>query len=181
MEWDWKWFLDIHNLWVSVIFIIFLYFLFVLPKKKYEFIGLGKSSHKKKKKRQISKFEEKCRNIFERLFKVPFIKVRPNWLNNPLTKKNLELDGYNSTVKTPMGYGLAFEADGMQHSILVPYYHKSKADFIYQHSKDNWKEKRCKDLGIILVRVPYYAETENLEQFIVNKLVRYGIYHKINK
>ena len=35
------------------------------------------------------KSEERCREIFEGIFKKPFPSVRPDWLKNPQTKQNL--------------------------------------------------------------------------------------------
>ena len=71
-------------------------------------------------------YEEKCRKIFQELFKKEFRSVRPDWLKNPWTYQNLELDGYNPDVITN---GLAFEYDGVQHSRFTPLFHSCVGDF----------------------------------------------------
>ena len=54
-------------------------------------------------------YEEKCRKIFQELFKKEFKSVRPDWLKNPWTYQNLELDGYNPDIVTPSKFRRVFE------------------------------------------------------------------------
>ena len=78
--------------------------------------------------------------------------MRPNWLKNPWTNErsswytstyqNLELDGYNPDVVTPLGKGLAFEYDGRQHTEFTPLFHSCVGDFEYQVMKDSLKDGR---------------------------------------
>ena len=115
--------------------------------------------------------EGKCREIFNRIYGVNFESVRPGWLRNPATGKNLELDGYNDTIRTPMGMGLAFECDGEQHSRYVPYFHsQGPKEFVYQHKKDNWKDKVCRERGVMLLRIPYFVVPDELETYIRTRL-----------
>ena len=142
-------------------------------EKYYKSLGL-KSAPKKKQK--FNKSEERCREIFEETFGCEFKSVRPDWLKNPVTKQNLELDGFAPHIKTPIGTGLAFEYDGIQHSQYNKHFHPNGPDeFIYQTKKDSWKDLKCKENGILLIRIPHYVAYQDLERFIGQKLRRYGM------
>lgn len=117
------------------------------------------------RKRSGNKSEERCRDIFEEIFRYPFPSVRPSWLKNPATGRNLELDGLCDKIPTPIGYGIAFEYDGVQHA-QYGHFHASPSDFIYQTKKDNYKTLRCKEEGILLVRIPHTVAFEDLERYI---------------
>ena len=108
------------------------------------------------------KNEQRCRKILERIFGKPFPTVRPNWLKNPATKRNLELDMYCHDLR------LAIEYDGQQHYKMTQF-HGSKKALLYQMKRDQYKEKRCKELGVTLIRVPYWAK-QDLEGYITRKL-----------
>lgn len=124
-----------------------------------------------KKKKKKNKHEERCREIFEGIFGCKFKSVRPDWLLNPATGKNLELDGFNPNIKTPIGKGLAFEYDGSQHSKYNKHFHKNGPDeFAYQVKKDTWKDIRCKEEGILLIRIPHFVAYQDLERYIRQKL-----------
>src|SRR5579885_1122723 len=105
---------------------------------------------------KTSKPEKKCRRILQRLFDKEFPCVRPDFLYNPLTGKNLELDMYNEEL------GLAVEYNGKQHYQFLPLFHKNTRAFEYQQHRDEWKAKKCKEMGIILVTIPYTVKEENL-------------------
>lgn len=123
-----------------------------------------------------NKHEEKCRDIFQDTFKAPFKSVRPDWLKNPVTGKNLELDGFNKDIKTPVGTGLAFEYDGEQHAKYNRHFHrKGPIEFEYQVKKDTWKDLKCKERGILLMRIPHYIDYYDLESYIKDKLRTLGI------
>lgn len=131
----------------------------------------------KKPEKRINKTEEKCRTIFENIFKVEFKTIRPDWLKNPVPNgKNLELDGFNPTIKTPIGQGLAFEYDGEQHSKYNKHFHRSgPMEFVYQTKKDTWKDMKCKEKKIILIRIPHFILSHDLERYIKEKINRLGI------
>jgi len=59
--------------------------------------------------KDVYKDEKECRVIFEKITGCKFPSKRPNFLKNPKTGFNLELDGYCEELK------LAFEYDGEQH------------------------------------------------------------------
>ena len=117
-----------------------------------------------------SKPEARCREIFEKLLRRPFPKVRPEWLVNPATKKRLELDGYCASIKTRIGTGLAFEYDGRQHSQKVPYFHRKEGDFVNQVRRDFLKDRICKSKGIVLIRIPHTIRYDKLEEHITARL-----------
>ena len=120
-------------------------------------------------------YEENCRKIFQELFKKEFKKVRPDWLKNLWTYQNLELDGYNPDVVTPLGKGLAFEYDGAQHSRFTPLFHSCAEDFEYQVMKDSLKDEMCRDEGVLLIRIPHYIPYCHLKPFIIGRLVIEGV------
>ena len=104
--------------------------------------------------------EEKVREIFERLTNKQFPTVRPNFLKNPETKMNLELDGYCEELK------LAFEYDGEYH--YIEYQHR-KGLLIKQQHRDAIKDTLCKNAGVELIRINY-LDKPNLEEIIKNKI-----------
>ncbi len=123
------------------------------------------------KRPKFNKHEERCRDIFQEIYGREFLSVRPKWLKNPVTGKNLELDGFCPSIKTFMGTGLAFEYDGAQHSQYNKHFHRNNPkEFEYQVKKDSYKDMRCKQEGVALVRIPHYVAFQDLERFIKNKL-----------
>ena len=120
-------------------------------------------------------YEEKCRKIFQELFKKEFKKVRPDWLKNLWTYQNLELDGYNPDIVTPLGKGLAFEYDGVQHSRFTHCFHSCLDDFEYQVMKDSLKDEMCRDDGVLLIRIPHYITYWDLKPFIIGRLIIEGV------
>ena len=176
-----KWWIGFEIIGVILIIMFFVYYLVQhLRKSKtlgraYTFRGIGDSSEYKefrRKRRSLSgtsKKEEKCREILQRIYQKPFPSVRPNFLKNPATGMNLELDCYNESL------GIALEYDGLQHSVYLPYFHrKGPNEFLYQTKKDQWKTQKAKENNITLIRVPYWVTDEQLETFIRNKLRETG-------
>lgn len=106
--------------------------------------------------------EERCREIIGRLTDKKF----------PKTTKELggrmELDGYCSELKT------AFEYQGEQHYIFIPYWHREPDALIKQYERDAKKAKICVEKGITLIIIPY-TENKHLEEFILAELKRFNI------
>lgn len=128
-------------------------------------------AERKAPRRRVNKSEERCRAVFETIYKTSFPTVRPAFLRNPATGRNLELDGYNAEVLTPLGRGLAFEYDGIQHAQYNPYFHrKGPQAFLYQDSKDRYKDKVCVDRGILLIRIPHFIAFHDLDRYIRKEL-----------
>jgi hypothetical protein len=124
--------------------------------------------HKKTKKKRENKTENKCRNIIEKIYGKSFPSIRPDFLKNPKTGKNLELDCYNAELK------IALEYNGVQHYKYSPYFHKSKKDFYSQVHRDDWKRAKCKDLDIKLLEIPHWVAVSRLEPFIKQELIKQG-------
>jgi hypothetical protein len=118
-----------------------------------------------------SKGEVECRRVLEQIFKKPFNKARPNFLNNPVTggNFNLELDCFNEEL------GLAVEYNGIQHYKFVSFFHKNNEAFLNQKYRDDMKRRICKEYKIILIEVPYTVKVEDIEDFLKNEIKK--IYH----
>lgn len=130
-----------------------------------------KFKSKNGKKRIPKKHETRCRIIMENLFRAPFISVRPDFLKYDKTGKNLELDMFNSDLM------IALEYDGVHHRKFTEFFHKSEQDFLDQQDRDQYKEEKCKELGITLIRVPDTVKYEDLEQYIRGELDKKGIFY----
>lgn len=187
MQWQWwrKYILNIDGIACLAIAGLVLYFIATTKRRTYKFdladvfdesYITRKGARKVLKTKKVNKHEEECRRIFQDIFGVHFRSIRPKWLKNPTSNKNLELDGYNPHIKTPIGDGLAFEYDGQQHSKYTPHFHKGGVEeFEYQVAKDNWKDKKCKERGVLLIRIPHFVNFQDLERYILMLLKRKNV------
>jgi hypothetical protein len=118
-----------------------------------------------------SKGEMECRRVLQYLFKRPFNKDRPDFLRNPVTggNFNLELDCYDPELK------IAVEYNGVQHYQYVPYFHKNKEAFLNQKYRDQMKRQKCREQGIVLIEVPNTVKLEDIKGYIEKELKRNGI------
>ncbi len=107
--------------------------------------------------------EEICRYIFEEALGKPFEKTRKEKFTG-----GLELDGYNED------YMLAFEHNGRQHYVIIPYYHGSSDTLEKQQERDKLKSERCTEAGVDLVVIPYTVHIYKLRQFIRDALNELG-------
>lgn len=107
-----------------------------------------------------SKGETLCREAAQRVFGVPFVKVRPDFLKNNVTGYNLELDIYNEDLK------IAIEYNGRQHYEFVPFFHKNHEHFMNQKYRDEIKKMICKQQGIHLIEVSYETPPTEIETLI---------------
>lgn len=112
------------------------------------------------KKRMPNTREEKCRDIFESLTGKAYPTTRPDFLKNPATGRNLELDGYCEELKS------AFEYQGSQHYKYPNRYHKTIDEFHAQVARDEFKVQRCKEEGVNLVVIPYNLTDEEILDYI---------------
>ena len=109
----------------------------------------------------ISKGEKACKRFIQKHFRKSFTKIRPDFLKDPKTKRNLEIDLYNDSLK------LGIEYNGIQHYEYTPRFHKGYIDFRKQQERDILKKRLCKENGVILIVVPYYTSC------ISNHILRY--------
>lgn len=180
--------------WAARIFLIIaaalLIWWFLRKKDEYKYSGLKRYSYEdgvfgqftnffrrgapnrpqsvKKGGKGSYKMEEKCRQIIQKIYGKPFSSIRPDFLKSPLTNKNLELDCYNPELR------IALEYNGQQHYTFVQRFHKSKRDFYAQVHRDDWKRKKCQEMGIRLVEIPYWVPEGDLERYIVEELKKKG-------
>ena len=116
--------------------------------------------------------EIECKRVIEKIFKAPFHKSRPDFLNNPVTggNNNLELDCFNEKLR------IAVEYNGAQHYKFIPFFHKNKEAFHNQKYRDYMKRKMCEENGIVLIEVPHTTKIPHIENYIKSNLRQYGIY-----
>lgn len=119
--------------------------------------------------RKDSQGEIRCRQFLEQYFKRPFPKRRPEFMVNPVTGSqfNLELDCFNESLH------LAVEYNGAQHYQFIPFFHKNREAFYNQKYRDELKRMRCRELGITLIEVPH-TEDKRLEQYLEEQLKQHG-------
>jgi hypothetical protein len=89
--------------------------------------------------------------------------IRPSFLRNPETGKNLELDCYNEE------YAIAVEYNGIQHYKYPSAFHKTEKEFTDQIYRDRLKKKLCDEAGVYLISVPYWVDIYGDEAEHFNK------------
>lgn len=111
------------------------------------------------------KHERRCREILEDIFNPHlFPSVRPSFLKNPQTGRNLEIDCYNSSLR------IGLEYQGVQHRKYTPWYHRSIDDFRRQVDRDQYKKKRLEEENIFMIYVPDTVKYRDLDKYIRVKL-----------
>jgi len=83
--------------------------------------------------------------------------IRPGFLKNPETGKNLELDCYNEE------YAIAVEYNGIQHYKYPSPFHNTEKEFLDQVYRDRLKKKLCDEAGVYLISVPYWVDNYGSE------------------
>lgn len=116
--------------------------------------------------------EDAVRSAFEQCTGQIFVKVRPSFLKNPHTGRNLELDVYCDALK------LGCEADGAQHSSFPNAFHRTKEEFDAQQARDRIKEELCKKAGVTLMRVPHDVEFDSIHSYVKSLLRKQKIVSK---
>ncbi len=175
---------DSYQMWVNHKWIIVLIFSlmvlmavfvikYVFPELQKKLVGLDnfyksfdnqQQTAKASKPKIRNKYETRCRQILEKIFNKPFPSIRPDWLKNPKTGRNLELDCYNKELN------LALEFDGDQHAHFSYHFHKTAEAFEYQQWKDKYKRQICSKLKIQLITVPHTVQYDDLQSYIINEL-----------
>lgn len=131
-----------------------------LPKNVKTSIIYKNGNKNKTNKKRFNKNENRCREIVEHIFGRPFPSIRPNFLKNPATGKNFELDMYCEDLK------LAFEYNGSQHYEYNKFFHRHNIDFEYQRVSDKYKRNICEKHGITVITIPYTVSYDELEGYI---------------
>ena len=120
---------------------------------------------RKKRTSCKKKHENECRHILESIYyPYKFPSIRPEFLKNPVTGRNLEIDCYNDYLK------IGLEYQGRQHREFCPYFHKTHEEFEYQLEKDKYKKQVCEKMGIKMIYIPDTIKYENLEYYIKTQL-----------
>jgi hypothetical protein len=112
----------------------------------------------------VSRGEKICQKTIEQIYGVPFLSIRPQWLKNPETKCNLELDCYNDDLK------LAVEYNGEQHYKWPNFTNQTYEQFINQIRRDQYKADVCEKMGVYLITVPYNISHDKISSFILSQL-----------
>jgi hypothetical protein len=108
--------------------------------------------------------ERVCRLIFETIFQETFTKIRPEWLKNQLTGRNLELDGYCEKLN------IAFEYNGSQHYSEVNIYSRSKYD------QDKINKCRQHNVNLFIIKeIPNISKYTNIIDQINCQAQGFGI------
>lgn len=121
------------------------------------------SSHQRQSPSQnMSRGELACKQFAEFYFQCRFDKIRPDFLKNPVTGENLELDLFNDELQ------LAIEYNGIQHYQYNAFMHKDSRDrFQNQQYRDMIKKDLCHKAGIRLITVPYSLPHEEIAPFLL--------------
>ena len=103
---------------------------------------------------------KKCRDVLQNIFGHKFINTSPDFLKNPVTGCNLELDCFNEYLN------IAVEYNGPEH--YSPKFHETKHDYNCVQYRDYIKKQLCKENNTILIIVRY--DIDDIESFIVKNL-----------
>lgn len=116
---------------------------------------------KEYKNARVSKGEKICKQVLEEIYGKKFITVRPNFLKNPETNRNLELDCYNHELK------IAVEYNGVQHYVWPNFTGQTKEEFTKQLRRDKFKVEQCDKNGVYLITVPYNVPHNMIKDYII--------------
>ena len=155
-----------------IIIILFIYNLIFNKKGTYSgvdvfnfgtvpkdpFLNYRQHTHRDSKLELLAKYH------LESIFNLPFYKIRPNFLRNEMTGRNLEIDLFNKDL------GLAVEIQGIQHYKFSPRFHLSETQFHEQQKRDQMKALKCRNYGIKLIEIPYHIKDHELRSFLIKRL-----------
>lgn len=150
--------------WFVIAFGVYIYYRYSIqqpPSAERKFKSVG---------------EQLCVEILEEfLGRTIKVNIRPDFLKNPKSGKNLELDGYDP-IKN-----IAIEYNGEQHYKYPNVFHKSKTEFKDQQSRDLLKERLCKENNIKLIVVSYELDSKYKNVKDRRKVLKDYIYAELEK
>lgn len=114
-----------------------------------------------KKNKAESRGEGICRHVFEEVYDLKFPSTRPDFLKNPESGCNLELDGYCEELQ------IGFEYNGIQHYIYPNWAHRDKLSFDKQVRRDQYKIEACDQSGVYLISIPYTIPHNLIRDYII--------------
>lgn len=161
---------EFKRILLLILFLLFLLFLLWYVGYNNHDFSVILEEEKEKKKKNIkkpnyrSKGEEITCTFLSEYFNKPFESIRPDWLANPETGRNLELDCYNEELS------LAAEYNGEQHYRWPNFTNQTKEEFLAQLRRDKHKKKICEQRNIKLIIVPYTVKREKIKEFILEQL-----------
>jgi hypothetical protein len=115
---------------------------------------------------QCSKGEKICRQVLESIYGKKFPRVRPDFLRNPDTNRNLELDCFNQELK------IAVEYNGISHYRHPNHLNMTEEEFLYGVKKDQMKVEMCDKNGVYLLTIPYTIKHHQIRDYIIRHLPR---------
>lgn len=162
--------------WMMIILIIlFVFWIIWGGRQEYEFVGLKPLQNPKLFEELPSvysasihegnKGEDLVAEALENILSSRVYRnLRPDFLKNPETGKNLEIDCYNEQ------YNIAVEYNGIQHYKFPSVFYKTEKDFYNQIYRDRLKLKLCDENGVYLISVPYWVDMyDSQEEHIKSK------------
>ena len=186
-RWGWGWQRRYHDgyesqysrkkiVWGIVLFAATLFMLWVIKQVFKEAMSkpaildtLYNKPQQPEKVKGESKGETLCRSLACKIFGRPFVKMRPDFLRNQVTDKNLELDIFNEELR------VAIEFNGEQHYKYIPFFHKNYEAFMNQRYRDEIKKMLCKQHGIHLIEISYEMQPMDIETKIKLEAYRLGL------
>jgi hypothetical protein len=120
-----------------------------------------------RKRNAQSKGEKRCCEVMEELFGLPFITIRPDWLNKNYylggsidRRNNMEIDCYNESL------GIGVEYNGIQHYVWPNFTGQTYEEFKRQIERDQLKVDLCDRHGVYLITVPYKVPLDEIKDYI---------------
>lgn len=119
--------------------------------------------------------ENVMRSCLQNILGKTFIKVRPDFLRNPKTRRCLELDAYCESLR------LGVEFHGIQHYQFPNPFHSTRAQFEAQCQRDLLKVELCKRHNVTLITVPHHVCRQELDQYLRLELRAIGYAYTMSR
>lgn len=137
-----------------------------IPSKPKEELMCDMIQHGKESKSQ----KEVC-GLFEQKLGVKLLRnQRPKFLENPEkpgARHRMELDCYSPDL------GFAIEYNGEQHYVYPHVFHKNEESFLESIRRDQFKVRKCKQMGVYLAVIPYNIKGANLHKLVDEHIAKW--------